>query len=108
MPVCRPWIAVSLLFAAILVVACAARQESTMNKKVDRELQHWMEKEPGITYNVIVTFTTPMNDEQVDAMGLMPASPVEALGQLTGDAIRALAARSDVARIRSSPKVKPS
>jgi hypothetical protein len=104
----RPWIAVGLLAAASLVVACAARQESTMNEKVARELQRLMERDPGITYSVIVTFTQPMDDEQVDSLGLIPGSPVESLGQLTGDAIRALAARPDVARIRSSPKVKPS
>lgn len=77
-------------------------------KKVDNELQRQMEKEPDITHSVTVTFTTPVDDAQVEALGLMPASPVEALGQLTGEAIRALAARPDVARVRRSPRVKPS
>lgn len=76
-------------------------------KKIDRELQQLMEKSPDGTFSVIVTFAKPVDEELVEKLGLMPASPVEALGQITAEAITALAYRADVARIRSTPPVEP-
>jgi hypothetical protein len=72
--------------------------------KVESRLRREMDDDPGRTYSVIVTFSQPVGDDVLDQLGLMPGSPVEALGQLTRDAIAALAARKDVTRIRASPE----
>jgi hypothetical protein len=72
--------------------------------KVESRLRRQMEEDPDLTYSVIVTFSQPVEGDLLDRLGLMPGSPVEALGQLTRDAIAALATRDDVTHIRSSPE----
>lgn len=79
--------------------------EKTAMAKIDSELQQRMAQDADASHNVIVTFTGPVDEAHVDALDLLPASAVEAIGQLSAEAIRALAARADVARIRRSPDV---
>jgi hypothetical protein len=85
-------------------MASGSRRGRSDGDKIESRLRRQMEDDPGSTYSVIVTFSRPVEDDILDQLGLMPGSPVEALGQLTLDAIAALAAREDVTRIRASPE----
>ncbi len=74
--------------------------------KIEGPLRRLMDQHPGVSHSVIVRFDRALDDEAVEALGLMPGKPDEALGQLTGDAIRAMAERAEVKTIRSSPEMK--
>jgi hypothetical protein len=75
--------------------------------KIDGPLRREMEQKPNVSYSVLVSFGRPLEDDAVEAMGLMAGKPTEAVGQLTKSAILAMAKRAEVRRIRLSPAVKP-
>jgi hypothetical protein len=75
--------------------------------KIDDGLRREMERKPDVSYSVLVSFVKPLEDEAVEALGLMPGKSTEAIGQLTKDAVLAMAKRREVRRIRLSPVVKP-
>ena len=75
--------------------------------KIDGSLRREMEEKPDVSYSVLVSFVKPLEDEAVEAMGLLAGKPTEAVGQLSKDAVLAMAKRREVRRIRLSPVVKP-
>jgi len=72
--------------------------------KIESRLRQRMAEDPDLTYSVIITFAQPVEDDLLDRLGLMPGSPVEALGQLTPQVVAEMADRDDVTGIRSSPE----
>jgi hypothetical protein len=106
--------AIRLLAARVDVVRIArgptASGRSGKDKsmdKIDGSLRREMEEKPDVSYSVLVSFVKPLEDEAVEAMGLIAGKPTEAVGQLTKSAILAMAKRAEVRRIRLSPAVKP-
>jgi hypothetical protein len=75
--------------------------------KIDGSLRREMEEKPDVSYSVLVSFVKPLEDAAVEAMGLLAGKPTEAVGQLSKDAVLAIAKRREVRRIRLSPVVKP-
>lgn len=73
---------------------------------IDPSLEEELERDPGATRPVVVTFTEPQSPDDLRRLELYTSSEeasTVAYGELGGEAIRTLARRDDVAGISGAP-----